>query len=168
MRWLIVLWIFGLIGDFEGVRTEVERALALDPNHAWALSNLGAFHAYQGQLPEAMTALKKATRASPHDPLTWWFMHLSMVAHYFAGEDAAALHLAERLIRFRPDKFVAYRFRAAALGQLGRIEEAKQALQESIGLLPGEYPFFVQSRPPWIPALQHERLVKLRKAGLTV
>ena len=34
---------------------------------------------------------------------------------------------------------------------------------------PGEYPFFVQSRPPWIPPLQHERLIEgLRKAGLTV
>ena len=160
---------FGLMGDFEGLRTEVKRALALDPNHAWALANLGASHAYHGQLPEAMTALNKATRASPHDPLTWVFMMWTMVAQYFAGEDEAAFQSAERLIRFRPDKFVAYRYRAAALGQLGRIEQAKQALQESIGLLPGEYSYFVQSRPPWIPPLQHERLVEgLRKAGLTV
>jgi adenylate cyclase len=91
-----------------------------------------------------------------------------MVAQYFAGEDEAAFQSAERLIRFRPDKHVAYRYRAAALGQLGRIEEAKQALQESIGLLPGEYSFFVKSRPPWIPPFQHARLVEgLRKAGLT-
>jgi adenylate cyclase len=96
-------------------------------------------------------------------------MMWTMVAQYFAGEDEASFQSAERLIRFRPDKFVAYRYRAAALGQLGRIEQAKQALQESIGLLPGEYSYFVQSRPPWIPPLQHERLVEgLRKAGLTV
>jgi adenylate cyclase len=160
--------VFMCSGDFEGSRTEVERALALDPNHAWALAGLGAYHAYQGQLPEAMTALNKAMRTSPHDPLMWANMMWIMVAQYFSGEDEAAFQSAERLIRFRPDKPVAYRYRAAALGQLGRVEEAKRALQESIGLLPGEYSFFVQSRPPWIPPRQHARLIEgLRKAGLT-
>src|SRR4029077_7109861 len=66
--------VFGISGDFEGLRTEAKRALELDPNHAWALANLGASHAYHGQLPEALTALNKAMRASPHDPLTWAFM----------------------------------------------------------------------------------------------
>jgi adenylate cyclase len=160
--------VFMLSGDLEGFRTEVERALALDPNHAWALAGLGAYHAYQGQLPEAMTALNKAMRTSPHDPLMWANMMWIMVAQYFSGEDEATFQSAERLIRFRPDKPVAYRYRAAALGQLGRVEEAKRALQESIGLLPGEYSFFVQSRPPWIPPRQHARLIEgLRKAGLT-
>ena len=49
-------------------------------------------------------------------------------AHFYAGDFQAALDAADRLIRFRPDKSNAYRFKAAALAHLGRIEEANEAL----------------------------------------
>ena len=64
--------------------------------------------------------------------MMWIFMLWVMYAQYCAGEDEAALHSAERLIRFRPEKTVTYPCRAAALGQLGRTEAAKTALQEAI------------------------------------
>ena len=78
--------------------------------------------------------LEQRDAHQPHDPMMWNFMLWVMCAHYCAGEDEAALHSAERLIRFRPNKTVTYPYRAAALGQLGRTEAAKTALQEAIAL----------------------------------
>jgi adenylate cyclase len=155
-------------GDMEGCRTEVERALVLNPNHAWALGGLGAYCSFHGQLPEAMAALDKAMRISPHDPLTWAFMMWGMGGQYFAGEDEAALQSAERLIRFRPDNYIAYRYRAAALGQLGRSEEAKAALKEAFAAAPDNFTFsfYLRNRPPWMRPQDHARLFEgLRKAG---
>jgi adenylate cyclase len=154
-------------GDLEGWRTEAERAVALDPNHAWALGILGAYHAFNGQPREAFTALNKAMRASPHDPLMWAWMLWTVVTNYFAGEDEAALQAAERLIRFRPDKFSAYRWRAAALGQLNRSQEAKKALQDAIELSPKAFYAFAEARPPWMRSSDYARQIEgLRKAGL--
>jgi adenylate cyclase len=154
-------------GDLEGWRTEAERAVELEPNHAWALGILGAYHAFNGQPREALTALNKAMRASPHDSLMWAWMLWTVVTHYFAGEDEAALHAAERLIRFRPDKFSAYRWRAAALGQLNRSQEANKALQDAIELSPKAFYAFVEARPPWMRSSDFARQIEgLRRAGL--
>jgi adenylate cyclase len=159
--------IFLLSGDLEGCRAEAERALALDPNHSWALGLLGAYYTCSGQLPQALTALDKAMRTSPHDPMMWNFMLWVMYGQYCAGEDEAALASAERLIRFRPDKTVTYPYRAAALGQLGRTAEAKTALQQAIALSGKSFDVYVHSRAPWVRAQDQARLVEgLRKAGL--
>jgi hypothetical protein len=129
----------------------VERRLA-----AVLAADVAGYSCLEGRDEERTVANLKSFRKTLVDP-----------AIAAAGEYEAAYQSAEQLIRFRPDKFVACRYRAAALGQLDRIEEAKQALQPSIGLLPGEYNFYVQARPAWIVPQQHARLLEgLRKAGL--
>jgi adenylate cyclase len=64
-------YVFSLRGDAEGARMEAERALAIDPNHAWALGGLGGCHCFNGRPQEALKQLNKAMLASPHDPLMW-------------------------------------------------------------------------------------------------
>jgi hypothetical protein len=63
----------------DSARKGLERALAIDPNHAYALGALGGYCAIQGQMPEALTALDRAMRVSPHDPLTSSFMFWRIV-----------------------------------------------------------------------------------------
>jgi adenylate cyclase len=89
------------------------------------------------------------------------------VANYFARDYQAALESAERLIRFRPDKPQAYRWKTAALGQLGRIDEAKIALEQAIAIPSANFNFHVRTRPPWIRSEDHALMLEgLRKAGL--
>ena len=57
---------------------------------------------------------------------------------YFCRDYAAAVEIARRAIRSYPDFPNPYRWLAAALGQLGRVEEANEALQQAIAILPGE------------------------------
>jgi adenylate cyclase len=56
---------------------------------------------------------------------------------------------------------------AVRLGQLGRIEEAKQALDKAIKIAPTAFQFYLHKCPPWMRPEDHVHMVDgLRKAGL--
>jgi adenylate cyclase len=155
-------------GDIQGGRNEYERAINLNPNHAWAVGALGGLYANDGRPDEALTALSKAMRASPHDPLMWIWMLWVVATHLYASDFQAAVDAANRLIRFRPDKSNAYRLKAAALGQLGQIQEASEALKMAIEVSPQNFEYFVRTRPTWMRAVDHDLQIEgLRKAGLS-
>ena len=58
------------------------------------------------------------------------------------------------------------RWLAVALGQLGRIDEAREALRDAIDISPEAFDFYARSRPPWYRPEDHEHMLDgLRKAG---
>jgi adenylate cyclase len=59
------------------------------------------------------------------------------MAFSFCREYAAAVEAAKRAIQSFPDRSVNYRWLATALGQLGRSEEAKEALERAIAIASG-------------------------------
>ena len=70
------------------------------------------------------------------------------------------------MIRSFPDFPPPYRELARALGQLGRIEEAKQALEKALALAPASFDMYARQRRPWQRPEDHAHLVEgLRKAG---
>jgi len=141
--------------------------VSLNPNHAWAMSWLGWVQCFTGHTSEAPIAFNKAMRASPHDPLKWAWIHWSAIATYLAGDYQTALDGIERVIRYYPDKAPPYRWRAAALAQLGRIDEAKSALQQAIEQSPTYFYAHVRQRPPWMRPQDFDSLLEgLYKAGL--
>jgi adenylate cyclase len=90
-------------GDDAGGFGELDRALAINPNHAWALGLRGNFLGLPGRPQEGLSALEKAMSASPHDPMmSNWLLWVTMT-HYFAREWEEAVAAADRVIRFRPD-----------------------------------------------------------------
>jgi len=65
-----------------------------------------------------------------------------------------------------PDAFEIYRWYAAALGQLGRPAEAKEALEKAVSRTPAAFDMYVRNRAPWFRPEDHAHLVEgLRKAG---
>jgi adenylate cyclase len=73
---------------------------------------------------------------------------------------------AKRLILSYPDFPMIYRWPAAALGQLGRVAEAKEALEKAISLAPTAFDMYVRNRVPWFRPEDHAHLVEgLRRAG---
>jgi adenylate cyclase len=153
-------------GDSTGARHELDRAISINPNNAWAIGISGSLFGNNGHLKEALEAISKAMRASPHDPLMWVWMLYVTNSNYFSRNYQAALDAADRLIRFRPDMPQAYRWRAAALGQLGRKDEAKIALEQAIAISPTNFHRHVRDRPPWFRPVDHDLVLEgLRKAG---
>ena len=60
----------------------------------------------------------------------------------------------------------ALRWFAAALGQLGRTEEAQEALGKAIAMAPASFEMFVRRRVPWHRPEDHAHMLEgLRKAG---
>jgi len=164
---LALSYVFALEDEMKSCRAEIERAVSLNPNHAWAMSWLGWVQCFTGHTSEAPIAFNKAMRASPHDPLKWAWIHWSAIATYLAGDYQTALDGIERVIRYYPDKAPPYRWRAAALAQLGRIDEAKSALQQAIEQSPTYFYAHVRQRPPWMRPQDFDSLLEgLYKAGL--
>ena len=58
-------------------------------------------------------------------------MHMA-IGFYFCREYETAAEVAKQAIRSNPDYPLTYRWLAAALGQIGQIEEAKESLQKAI------------------------------------
>jgi adenylate cyclase len=85
---------------------------------------------------------------------------------YFSREYEAVIEAAKRLIRSYPDFPMIYRWPAAALGQLGRTAEAKEALEKAISLAPAAFDMYVRKRVPWFRPEDHAHLLEgLRRAG---
>jgi adenylate cyclase len=77
------------------------------------------------------------------------------------------VEVAKRAIRSYPDVPQPYRWLAAALGQLGRIEEAKEALEQAVAIVPGSFETNVRQRVPWHRLEDYAHMLEgLRKAGL--
>src|SRR4029079_2086513 len=88
------------------------------------------------------------------------------MSHYFQREYEAAAEMARRAIRDHPELTSPYRWLAAALGQLGRTNEARDALRRAIEVSPESFDFYAYSRPPWFRPEDHQHMLDgLLKAG---
>ena len=153
--------------DYESALAETERALATTPNLAFAHHMRGATLIFSGHPKEGIAALERSIRLDPREPRSAG-PRLNQIAlgFYFSRDYAAAVEVAKRAIRSYPEYPLPYRWLAAALGQLGRIEEAKEALEKAIGVAPGSFDMYVRGRVPWMRPEDHAHMLEgLRKAG---
>jgi adenylate cyclase len=157
-------------GDHEGAQAEAKRALAISPNLADAHGALGVVLTYSGRPKEGIAALKTCIRLDPRAPSLVLRLFQIGLALYFCREYAAAVEAARQAIRSYPDRPGSYRVLAAALGQIGRTAEAKEALEKAITIAPAQFDSFVRKyAPERLPGLRPEDhahiLEGLRKAG---
>ena len=83
---------------------------------------------------------------------------------YLCRKYEQAVEAAKQAIRSFPEFPQPYRWLTAALGQLGRIEEAKEVLQQAIAVAPAS--FDVRECPPRFRQEDHAHMLEgLRKAG---
>jgi adenylate cyclase len=88
--------------------------------------------------------LQQAMRASPHDPLTsLWLLWIGII-QFNARQFAAAVETLRQVVRLRPGYPQSRVVIAAALGHLGRLDEARDVLLRA---KPAD-PRYVQ--PPWL------------------
>lgn len=93
-------------------------------------------------------------------------MHNSAVGFYFAQDYPAVEVRTRRTIRTYPDHPRSFVWLTAALGQLGRSEEARTALHFALKAAPSYFKFKTDSRAPYMRPEDHEHLLDgLHKAG---
>ena len=138
----------------------------MTPNLAHAHHMLGATLIFSGRLKEGLAALERSVRLDPRGPRSAGRLNQIALGLYFCREYAAAVEAAKRAIQSYPDYPLPYRWLAAALGQLGRIEEAKEALEKAIAIMPASFDMYVHQRVPWMRPEDYDHMLDgLRKAG---
>ena len=89
------------------------------------------------------------------------------IAYFSAGDYEAGVKWAGQAGQHRPPFNAAYRMVAAALGNLGRIDEARDAAQKFIAHSPGATVTASVRQMPWkLPEHQQALADGLRKAGM--
>ena len=112
---------------------QTEKALALNPNQAELIVDVATHILWIGRTDEAYDLTKKAMRLDPHPP--GWYHLVIAICHYLHRSDELALAALEQANM--PGFHVYHAWRAMILGRLGRIEEARNAAQETLRLKPG-------------------------------
>jgi adenylate cyclase len=159
-------WALQARGEADGALAEIERALSMSPNLAIAHGHRGATLIFAQRPKEGVAAVETCIRLDPRDPyLAVRLLHIA-AGLYFCGEYDASIHAAKRLIRSYPDFPMIHRWSAAALGQLGRIAEAKEAFEKAVSCAPAAFDMYARKRAPWFRPEDHAHFLDgLRKAG---
>ena len=115
---------------------ECEHALALDRNLAQAHSSMGWGKILVGRAEDTEAHVAEALRLSPRDTLAYvWMNHVAAAKSHLGGyEQAVAWH--RRSIEANRNFPPAHFWLAAALAQLGRLDEARSAVKASLALNP--------------------------------
>lgn len=153
--------------DFDSALHYFERALRLNPSlgFAWAMS--AATYSYIGQPDESLRRLARYQELQPSDPYFFWIESLYVIAYFFKADYEQAASIGRRVVKSNPEYSNGYKPLIAALGHLGRVDEAKPYVTKLLSLEPN---FTVQLHGqvyPFLKEADRERYLEgLRLAGV--
>ena len=119
----------------EGI-AECEHALELDRNLANAHADIGLGKIYIGRAEETEAHIAEALRLSPRNTWAYIWMTRAGMAKNYLGSYEQAVELYRRAIEANRNYPRAYFLLAAALAQLGRLDEARSAVKGGLALNP--------------------------------
>jgi adenylate cyclase len=122
----ILSWAHALEGHYEAAMDAANRAVALNPYDMGARGVLGICHFVTGEHRKAIEMFSMAAQRGNSDPRYQWAA-LNAFSHYLLGQYDATLSWAREQLYINPNHLQALAIRAAALAQLGRMEEAVEA-----------------------------------------
>jgi tetratricopeptide (TPR) repeat protein len=143
-----------------------ERALELNPNlaMAWALSAIT--YAYMGDTIEAERRNNRYKALSPLDPLTFFFDAFFAMIQLLKHDYEAAAATGGAVTQLNPSFSGGYKPYLAALGYLGRKEEAAIVLRRLLAIEPDfTIERFLSKTPLEKPADREHYAEGLRLAG---
>jgi Flp pilus assembly protein TadD len=149
---------------------DCEQALALDRNLAAAHGFIGLAKIFVGRAEETETHIREALRLSPQDMLAHVWVAFSGIAKVYLGQDEEAVEPLRRAVKMNNSFSVAHFFYAGALAHLGRMAEARVAVQAGLGVDPNFTVSRFRANAPSdnpIFRVQDEQVLKrMRKAGV--
>lgn len=151
--------------EFEAANSEADKALALEPNDAVTLANLGSMLRYAGRGKDAVTVIERAIRLDPFHPpnyLEWLADAYSLLGRY---EDC--IRAVKRGLALDPD-FIALHVNAAqCYAASGQADKAREAGANILRILPR---FTIRAWSSYVPYTHAAELEQnaewLRQAGV--
>ncbi len=151
-----------------GALAHYDRALAVCPNNASALSLKSGALSYLGRGDEALPLAERAMALAPRGPDRFYYSCFVGMAHLARGDHESAARWLQHSASANPELNATRRFLIAALVPLGRHEEAAMTARELLRRDPAfrlsTYSAGVQ---PFVdPALSAQLLGALRQSGV--
>ena len=120
--------------DLSRARSEVDVALVLNPNFAFAYNTLGSIYTYSGNPLEAIQVIERAMRLDP----AWvqQYLHFLGTANLLASNYQRAVALLQQRVLLVPSTDFTRAILASALGHLGEVDEARRVWRELMEINP--------------------------------
>jgi len=153
--------------DFDNAVRYFDRSLRLNPNLAfiWALS--APTYCYIGEPQAALERLERYHNLAPFDPYFCTFEALYVIAYMFKGDYERTVLVGRGAVKGNPNFSAGYKPLIAALGHLGRTEEAKPYIEKLLSLEPHFTVEHFGETYPFKRALDRHRYMRgLRLAGV--
>jgi tetratricopeptide (TPR) repeat protein len=115
---------------------EFERAVALDPNLAFAHAQIGLAELFVGRAEETEGHVLEALRLSPRDTSAFAWAQFAGSAKLLLGADEKAVAWYRRSIESNGNYSLSHFHLAASLAHLGRLDEARAEVQAGLSLDP--------------------------------
>jgi adenylate cyclase len=133
--------ILGAVLAFTGKHDDAlamsRRGVELNPSNALGYYILGVTHMFRGEWGPGIGAIETAVRISPNDALLHVWLATLSALHYLSRDYANAVEIARHSVQRAPHYPIGWRSLANALGQLGPVDEAREALGQFLALMPG-------------------------------
>jgi tetratricopeptide (TPR) repeat protein len=149
---------------------ECQRALALDRNLALAHGFIGLAKFLSGRIEEVETHINEALRLSPRDAHAYvWMSYMGCARAYLGGNDDAVVWF-RRGIDTNRNFSSAHFWLAAALANLGRLDEARVEVEAGLAIDPAftvsRFRTGAASDNPTFLAQREQFVLGMRKAGV--
>jgi adenylate cyclase len=150
----------------EQAAIHLSKALALDPNSAWAWNRSGWLQAYRGDGLTGIEHQQRALRLSPLDPMAFNFYMGMGGGHFAAGNYETAATWFEKGLDASPTSVWMYRGLAVSQALAGRMDDARASLAKLLAAYPGLTVRQVRDAMPWAPEPMERFCTGLSLAGL--
>ena len=144
----------------------IEKALALDPNSAWAWNRSGWLRVFLDDPETGIGHFEKAIRLSPFDPMVFNAYVGIAAAHFVAGRYETSVDWYEKACLTNPKAVWINRILAPAYVFAGRQKEAEAAVRKLLAAYPGLTARAVRSVQSFSERVRDQMSEGLRRAGL--
>jgi adenylate cyclase len=159
--------VYASLGEHENAIAVCETAISINPSFASAHFGRGHSLWQAGRPEEALSSQEEAMRLSPRDSMMWAFMASKAIALILLGRYDEGLEWARKGQRQPSTAIWAFMPEVSALARLGRIDEARDALERVRLIKPDVSLAFVDQALRFTHASDRERFVSgLEEAGL--
>jgi len=166
----LILAVLGAVHTFVGnkgsARLLLERAVALDPNAAWAWCRLAWIENYSDQPDKAIGLFEQALRLSPLDPMNFNNYVGIAAAHEIAERYDEAVAQYRRALQERPKATWLHRHTMSSLAGAGRMDEAAAEFERLREYYPDLTISKFRKAMVWTPATMERIIANMKKAGV--
>jgi TolB-like protein len=158
--------LFAVGRDHESGLAALRRATALNPHAALVANLAGTAHLFGGDLQEARAQLERLRHLNPIDPAAFMFISALACVRLLLGQPRPALALCAESVAANPDWDFTWWVTAAAAGEAGDTDRAREALDNLLRIGPDSCLSLPRFRIFREPQRREQLLAGLRKAGL--